>query len=178
MDIATTSQILNTIGVTASHYPSWLVPPEIFDIIATIVLGILAVWAREVYKHYDPDSPVETNWKRFTIMIFPGAMSGFMGGEIAGLTGNNEATWLYALVIGYGGAPVLNMLTETVVGIMQKALTAMGADFEKQQARRAEEKAKDEERRNTMRRKYEDEQFSQAMEALEKSPDADTDDIK
>ncbi|HNK90961.1 MAG TPA: hypothetical protein PKN63_10410 [Chitinophagales bacterium] len=39
-----------------------------------------------------------------------------------------------------------------IVGIMQKALTAMGADFEKQQAVRAQEKAKDEERYNEMRK--------------------------
>jgi carbon starvation protein CstA len=168
-----TNTILHTIGITQSWYPLWMLGPEKFDIMATLVLGVLAVWAREVYKHYDPDSPVETSYKRFFLMIFPGALSGFMGGEIAGLTNNNEATWLYALVIGYGGAPVLNMLVETVVGIMQKALTAMGADFEKQQARREEEKEKDEKIHTDMRRKYEQESFKQEYEALQASPDVD-----
>lgn len=168
-----TTTILQTIGIAQSIYPSWAVPPEIFDVIATVVLGILAVWAREVYKHYDPESPVETTWIRFFLMAIPGAMSGFIGGEIAVLTNNENATWLYALVIGYGGAPVLNMIVETVVGIMQKVLTAMGADFEKQQARKEEEKIKDEQRRNEMRRKYEDEQFKQSYEQLLASPDVD-----
>lgn len=166
---STTTAILNLAGTTAAYYPAWAVPPQVFDILATVVLGILAVWAREIYAHYNPDSPVETNWKRFSLMIFPGAVSGFIGGEIATLSNWEEATWLFALVIGYGGAPVLDSITQAMAGIIMKGIEKMGMDYEKQQARRAEEKEKDETRQNEMRRKVEDKQFEIQMEKMEES---------
>jgi uncharacterized membrane protein YfcA len=177
MDLASTTQLL-VAGSTLAHYPSWLIPPEIFDVAATVVLGILAVWAREIYAHYNPDSPIETNWKRFILMIIPGAVSGFIGGEVAGLTNYEEATWLFALVIGYGGAPVLDSVTQAVSGTILKGLERFGMDYEKQQARREEAKAEDEKRQIEMRRKVEDIKFEQMLESLEKSPGIDTDNIK
>ena len=166
---STTTAIISLAGTTLSYYPSWAVPPEIFDIGATVFLGILAVWAREIYAHYNPDSPIETSPKRFFLMAIPGAVSGFMGGEIAGLTNYEGATWLFALAIGYGGAPILDSITQAVAGIIQKTIERFGLDYEKQQARREEEKIKDEARSNEQRRKIEDINFNQLVDRLEKS---------
>lgn len=135
--IATTA----TAAVTATlvgPYPDWSVPPLFYEILATLFLGIIATWTREIVRHYDENSMHETSLGKCIIMIIPGMFAGFLGGEIAGMAGYDpsdmrDPSWMFVLTIGYIGPPAMNMLTQMVLGIMQKGLERWGLDFERQQ---------------------------------------------
>ena len=114
------TQVPNPLGL-----PEWGIPPQSWDIIATMVLGVIAVWAKETWNHYDDKNPRITNLLKMARMIIPGIFAGFLGGELAGVTGNEEYTWLFALVIGYSGTPAMDMITEAVLGLMKKLMHSM-----------------------------------------------------
>jgi hypothetical protein len=176
--MGTTTDILTTIGVKVNHIPLWAVPPDNLEILAWITLGIIATWAREIIRHYDEDSAHETGFWKCMVMIIPGMFAGFLGGCIAEMSGYAstdplDPSWLFILTIGYIGPPAMNMLTQTVLGIMQKGLERFGLDYEKQQANNMKRAEEDKVRYTEMRRKIESEQFDQAMEKLQESPDTD-----
>jgi hypothetical protein len=161
---ATTAAVAVTTGAVvaaASGFPEWAVPPMAYEILATLVLGVIATWTREIVRHYDEDSAHTTSVGKCLIMIIPGTFAGFLGGEIAQLAGYQptdirDPSWLFVLTIGYIGPPAMNMLCQLVLGIMQKGIERFGLDFEKQQARKAEEYEANEKR-----------EFKQANEADE-----------
>jgi len=136
--VATTATAAVT-AVVIGPYPDWVLPPLVYEIMATLALGIIATWTREIVRHYDEDSVHETSFGKCMIMIIPGMFAGFLGGEIAGMAGYDpsdmrDPSWMFVLTIGYIGPPAMNMLTQMVLGIMQKGLERWGLDFEKQQA--------------------------------------------
>lgn len=115
-----------TIGI-----PDWSVPPQSWDIIATMVLGVLAVWAKETWTHYSNKSTNSTDFTKMVRMIIPGIFAGLLGGEIATATGHEATTWLFALIIGFSGTPAIEMITNAVLAILEKLLKNLGAEFEK-----------------------------------------------
>lgn len=122
-----------------AFYPAWAIPPMVFEISATLVLGVIATWTREIVRHFDEDSPHETSFSKCLVMVIPGVFSGFLGGEMAQMAGYNpsdfrDPSWLFVLTIGYIGPPAMNMLCQFVLGVMQKVLERWGLDFEKQQS--------------------------------------------
>jgi len=136
--VATTATAAVT-AVIVGPYPDWVVPPLVYEILATLFLGIIATWTREIVRYYDENSAHETSFGKCVVMIIPGMFAGFLGGEIAGMAGYNPAdirdpSWFFVLVIGYIGPPAMNMIAQLGLGLMQKGLERWGLDFEKQQA--------------------------------------------
>lgn len=166
-----TSTILETIGIVQSLAPAWAVPPMSLEILATMAIGIVATWTREIVRHYDEDSAHETDFWKCMVMIIPGIFAGILGGEIAAMAGYSptdftDPSWLFVATIGYIGPPAMNLLTQTILGIMQKQLEKWGIDYEKQSARKLKEVEEDEKRHRDMKNKFEDEQFKQSYEEL------------
>jgi FtsH-binding integral membrane protein len=118
--------------------------PMLVDILLTMALGILAVWAREIYAHYDVEHPISTTPMRFLLMVIPGMFSGLIGGELASMAQREDLTWIFALVVGYGGAPVLEIITRAIVDIMTKVLSTFSITPKKAEVSQETSKVKSE----------------------------------
>lgn len=167
--MSTSTIVTTAAGATLAFYPEWAVPPMIFEILMTVALGVLGIWAREIYKHYDSESPMETSFTRLSAMVIPGAFSGILGGEIAQLAGYNpsdmqDPSWLFVLIIGFGGMQVVDPIVQAVSGILMKTLERWGIDFEKQQARKMAQVEDDDRRASETRERL----YSQEKETQER----------
>lgn len=99
--------------------PIWSVPPQSFDILATLLIGVLAVWARELHENKDGITKLES--LKWTIQ---GLFFGLMGGELSPMIVNlttaaaarlagvsapvidpDSYTWFFAGMVGFLGAP-------------------------------------------------------------------------
>ena len=95
--------------------PDWLQAPMIFDIFATMVIGVLTVYAREIRKDKDTVSKKEaTTW------ILEGMVFGLAGGELASLLINDNWSWLLSIAIAWVGANAMDKLMNMIISKVAK----------------------------------------------------------
>lgn len=88
--------------------PTYLIAPEAYDILSTILIGIIVVYARELRA--DKDGVTFMDIVTWTL---EGITFGLFGGEIASFTGGESYTWVYTIVFAWLGAPAMDKLTQT-----------------------------------------------------------------
>ena len=101
--------------IPAGTIPEWLQAPMAFDIFATIIIGILTVYARELRKDTGGVSTKEaTTW------ILEGATFGLAGGELASLLINDNWSWLLSIAIAWVGANAMDKLMNMIISKVAK----------------------------------------------------------
>lgn len=98
--------------------PNELLPPAVWDLTASILIAIIAVWAREIVNHYNDKTTTGTNFKKMILMVIPAVLVGIIGSESSIFVGNDQYTWIVPALLGYSAVPILNVLTDYTVKIV------------------------------------------------------------
>jgi hypothetical protein len=93
-------------------------------------------------------------------MMPVGIAGALLGSEIAVLAGGEEYTWLFTIAMSWVGGEALDKFSDTILGIMDKALSAVSSKQETDIKTHQE----DNKREVEMRRQLEDKQFKELME--------------
>lgn len=137
------------------------------DVLATLIIGTITIIASELYHHTSCDK--KTNLSRVLMVIPVGWAGAIMGGEIATLAGGNNYSWLYVVAITWIGGSALDKFATLILGIMEKAVSAIGARQDEDVKRNTDNR----QRQSDMQHQIQDVQFKQELEKLQASPKVD-----
>lgn len=136
-----------TVAATVFALPEWFTAKDGIEIGAVLLLGAITTIAREAYYHYDSDFRHPTSFFQTVAMIPVGLVGAILGMELAIISGFPEGDWVFVVAIAWIGGEALDILSNTIMGLIDKALSIIGVKQEQDAKQMLARDVRDEEKR-------------------------------